>query len=89
MPDDTPMHDILSGPRGKFSVYRKVRLLNNKTGSIYEFDTEDEAREFVMGKRDCISEQAKFSAQMELADKLDKELDEEFGDDDPLSDDLA
>ena len=82
MSNDTPMLDVLSGPRGKFSVHRKVRLLDNATGWIYEFDAEDEARDFVLGKRDCKPEHVKFCEQMELAEKLDKEMDEEFGEDD-------
>jgi hypothetical protein len=81
MPDGKQL-DILSGLRGKFSVHRKVCLMDCKTGWIYEFDTEDEAREFVMGERDCQPEHVKFTEQMELAEKLAREMDEEFGEDD-------
>ncbi|HEY1601466.1 MAG TPA: hypothetical protein VGG64_17830 [Pirellulales bacterium] len=74
MPNDTPMLDVLSGPRGKFSVHRKVRLLDSKTGFMYEFDNEGQAREFVMSKRDCKPEHVKFCEQMALAEKLADEF---------------
>jgi len=49
MSNDTPMLDVLSGPRGKFSVHLRCVCWTTRRAGFYEFDNDNEAREFVMG----------------------------------------